>query len=533
MSRCSTFVTFLIYDPLKILVSVLVTVFLVLPVIVIVFGSNAIVRLFVSCYLHLQFDGKVRLVSDGKDGIFCHLRKVYLRTLLEYDLPFDIEKFEKLIKNNLLSDGGGSSGTKDAYGWKMRQVITQQCGYFCWKEDENFTWSNHCRTLSTEKPVSRKQLLNIIDGLSDDLGELQPQWEVIYIPNIENKRFGILVNFHHGYSDGLALITMIAERLSPVKPFPYVLNPLVNTVPWQTRLLFDVKVYLFLGWAVLKLYLFLGWAVLKRFIRSRKNQDMKAFASVDELDEGIPEHCHLAKVDLPSDTIKTIRNMANVPIPAILISIYTKSLETILISRGDTVPKEIACGYTVTKFPYKKELSNRMVLIETEASVHKYGLDDNLVSSLEETATGLSKSFDECYATHDFSMVGKLPCKFIKVPRIAPGWFLHANIPFARKPVKIGGAVPVAVSAWPTLIRGYPYQLVASNISYGKTISACLIAKASKFSLEEMDELVKQLPRQLKALERYVCQQAHATMNDQDFDCLPARTSHICLHNAK
>ncbi|KAK8401875.1 hypothetical protein O3P69_001163 [Scylla paramamosain] len=133
---------------------------------------------------------------------------------------------------------------RDDYGEykykKFRQLFSQRCGYYCWRDDCNFDINNHVREIELSSllptPASQdakgedeaaageeRQKGNddatdevlqwyVSEELTKAMPEDKPQWEVLLVARGDG-RYNVLLRLHHAIGDGVTLVRLCVEAL--------------------------------------------------------------------------------------------------------------------------------------------------------------------------------------------------------------------------------------------------------------------------------------------------------------------------------
>ncbi|XP_037798750.1 uncharacterized protein LOC119593794 [Penaeus monodon] len=154
-----------------------------------------------------------------------------------------LEDIQRHLREKILDvvEGGAK---KDFKYKKFRQVFSRVCGYYCWRDAEDFDIGNHVRMLrlselypegergegeavtvrrggEEEKEEGRGERSEAMDSLvhrflseegTTALSPDRPPWEVLLLLR-EDGRYNVVIRLHHAIGDGVTLIRLCVEAL--------------------------------------------------------------------------------------------------------------------------------------------------------------------------------------------------------------------------------------------------------------------------------------------------------------------------------
>ncbi|ROT72757.1 hypothetical protein C7M84_008872 [Penaeus vannamei] len=112
-----------------------------------------------------------------------------------------LEDIQRHLREKIL-DVVEEGAEKDFKYKKFRQVFSKVCGYYCWRDAEDFDIANHVRTL---------RLSEFEEGTTA-LSPDRPPWEVLLLLR-DDGRYNVVIRLHHAIGDGVTLIRLCVEAL--------------------------------------------------------------------------------------------------------------------------------------------------------------------------------------------------------------------------------------------------------------------------------------------------------------------------------
>lgn len=129
----------------------------------------------------------------------------------------DMEKIKKIVSERMVykkNDNG------DRICARLTQAISECCGQFVWKEEEDFQIDQHVSLWDGENPRNKEELENVLSQLAPTpLPRNLSPWHFYIIPTkYERPSYAFLMRIHHSMGDGVGLTRVFVKNMYDAPP---------------------------------------------------------------------------------------------------------------------------------------------------------------------------------------------------------------------------------------------------------------------------------------------------------------------------
>ena len=411
------------------------TLLILSPIVVSVFGLNFLVRKLISTFV---LNPKRHKLIDGIDAVWAPVYPATvpnLSSLYVIEGNCDIGKIRKKL----------DTIAKHPNYARLKYRIIRKFGYFTWEDVSlSFDIRNHVKILpgcDSETVYSESEVFEKIGAIYDTfMSDERPQWEVLLVPkykynkdngNDTRSHYAMVFRIHHSILDGVSAGLWLQHAMAdyPVNLSVDPLKPL--KISWFYRTI---------------PYVLMAVIGARSLIKSLMLKETNCFHGKPMTG---PKYVGWSRpVNL--NTLKQVKTATNTSTTAVLISCFGGALRSLAQKKNLEVPSSIYAAATVAMLPYPNiKFQNRFTSAHVPIEIGLPTQVQRLKSAFKH-ANNMARSPDILMNYHMMQLTGAFPAIIVdEIMKNLNSTMLLSNVPGPAEDVYMfGGDKLVDAVAW-------------------------------------------------------------------------------------